>query len=38
MENKRIEDADFSQTGYSYTLSLIAGKYKPGVLYFLMEY
>ena len=25
MENKRIEDADFSQTGYSYTLSLIAG-------------
>ena len=38
MENKRIEDADFSQTGYSYTLSLIAGKYKPVILYCLMEY
>ena len=38
MENKRIEDAYFSQTGYSYTLSLIAGKYKPVILYCLMEY
>ena len=38
VENKRIEDADFSQTGYSYTLSLIAGKYKPVILYCLMEY
>ena len=38
MENKRIEDADFSQTGYSYTLSLISGKYKPVILYCLMEY
>ena len=38
MEGKRIEDADFSQTGYSYTLSLIAGKYKPIILYCLMEY
>ena len=35
---KRIEDADFSQTGYSYTLSLISGKYKPIILYCLMEY
>ena len=35
---KRIEDADFSQTGYSYTLSLISGKYKPVILYCLMEY
>lgn len=34
----RIEDADFSQTGYSYTLSLISGKYKPVILYCLMEY
>ncbi|MBQ8081796.1 MAG: helix-turn-helix transcriptional regulator [Clostridia bacterium] len=33
-----IENADFSQTGYSYTLSLIAGKYKPIILYCLMEY
>ena len=34
----RIEEADFSQTGYSYTLSLISGKYKPIILYCLMEY
>ena len=36
--SKRIEDADFSQTGYSYTLSLISGKYKRVILYCLMEY
>ena len=36
--HKCIEDADFSQTGYSYTLSLISGKYKPVILYCLMEY
>lgn len=35
---KRIEEADFDQTGYSYTLSLISGKYKPVILYCLMEY
>lgn len=35
---KKIEDADFTQTGYSYTLSLISGKYKPIILYCLMEY
>ncbi|MBQ6357303.1 MAG: helix-turn-helix transcriptional regulator [Solobacterium sp.] len=35
---KRIEDADFYETGYSYTLSLISGKYKPIILYCLMEY
>ena len=35
---KRIDEADFSQTGYSYTLSLISGKYKPIILYCLMEY
>ena len=34
----RIDEADFSQTGYSYTLSLISGKYKPIILYCLMEY
>ena len=33
-----IETADFSTTGYSYTLSLISGKYKPVILYCLMEY
>ena len=35
---KSIEDADFSITGYSYTLSLISGKWKPAILYCLMEY
>ena len=29
MEQRPIESADFDDTGYSYTLSLIAGKYKP---------
>jgi len=38
MEKKRIEDANFDDTGYSYTLSLISGKYKPIILYCLMEY
>ena len=33
-----IENANFSETGYSYTLSLISGKYKPVILYCLMEY
>ena len=35
---RNIEEADFSETGYSYTLSLISGKYKPVILYCLMEY
>ena len=38
MNEKSISEANFSDTGYSYTLSLIAGKYKPIVLYCLMEY
>ena len=38
MDAKSIQDADFSTTGYSYTLSLISGKYKPVILYCLMEY
>lgn len=33
-----IENANFEDTGFSYTLSLIAGKYKPIILYCLMEY
>ncbi len=37
MDTKCIQDADFSATGYSYTLSLISGKYKPVILYCLME-
>ena len=38
MERKNIENANFEDTGYSYTLSLISGKYKPIILYCLMEY
>ena len=38
MEKKSIAEADFSTTGYCYTLSLISGKYKPVILYCLMEY
>ena len=38
MSERKISEASFSDTGYSYTLSLIAGKYKPIVLYCLMEY
>ena len=38
MTEKCIESAHFDETGYSYTLSLISGKYKPVVLYCLMEY
>ncbi|MBQ1478173.1 MAG: helix-turn-helix transcriptional regulator [Erysipelotrichaceae bacterium] len=35
---RNIEEADYSKTGYSYTLSLISGKYKSVILYCLMEY
>ena len=38
MGKSNIENADFYDTGYSYTLSLISGKYKPIILYCLMEY
>lgn len=34
----KIEDARFDDTGYSYTMSLIQGKYKMAILYCLMEY
>lgn len=33
-----IEDANFEDTGFSYTLSLISGKYKMVILYCLMEF
>ena len=33
-----IDNADFENTGFSYTLSLISGKYKMVILYCLMEY
>ena len=38
MGPKTISEANFCETGYSYTLSLISGKYKPIILYCLMEY
>lgn len=33
-----MENANFEDTGFSYTLSLISGKYKMVILYCLMEY
>jgi DNA-binding HxlR family transcriptional regulator len=38
MISKYIENANFEETGFSYTLSLISGKYKMIILYCLMEY
>lgn len=38
MIKKYIENADFENTGFSYTLSLISGKHKMVILYCLMEY
>ncbi len=38
MSKPKIDEANFFDTGYSYTLSLISGKYKPIILYCLMEY
>ncbi|MCD8160890.1 MAG: helix-turn-helix transcriptional regulator [Clostridiales bacterium] len=38
MDGKDIRNAKFEETGYCYTLSLISGKYKPIILYCLMEY
>ncbi len=34
----KIDDARFEETGYSYTMSLIQGKYKMVILYCLMEF
>lgn len=36
--DKSISEACFEDTGFSYTLSLISGKYKMVILYCLMEY
>lgn len=33
-----IENANFEETGFSYALSLISGKYKMVILYCLMEF
>ncbi|MDR1509934.1 MAG: helix-turn-helix transcriptional regulator [Synergistaceae bacterium] len=38
MIKEMIENACFEDTGFSYTLSLISGKYKMVILYCLMEY
>lgn len=38
MIKKYIENANFEDTGFSYTLSLISGKHKMVILYCLMEY
>lgn len=35
---KYIRDANFEDTGFSYTMSLISGKHKMVILYCLMEY
>lgn len=34
----KITEADLGETGFSYTLSLISGKYKMTILYCLMEF
>ena len=38
MNKKYIEQANFEDTGFSYTLSLISGKHKMVILYCLMEF
>ena len=38
MISEYIEDANFEDTGFSYTLSLISGKHKMVILYCLMEF
>ncbi len=38
MIRKYIESANFEDTGFHYTLSLISGKYKMVILYCLMEF
>lgn len=38
MISKYIEEANFEDTGFSYTLSLISGKHKMVILYCLMEF
>jgi DNA-binding HxlR family transcriptional regulator len=38
MSERKIEDEKLETTGFSYTLSLINGKYKMTILYTLMEF
>lgn len=38
MISKYIKDANYEDTGFSYTMSIISGKYKMIILYCLMEF
>ncbi len=38
MSNECIKDANLEETGFSYTMSLIQGKYKMFILYALMDF
>ncbi len=38
MISNYIANANFEETGFSYTMSLISGKHKPVILYCLMEF
>ena len=38
MISKFIDEARFEETGFSYTMSLISGRYKMVILYCLMEF
>ena len=38
MEKNCIQDAKLEETGFSYTMSLIQGKYKMFILYALMDF
>lgn len=38
MIKKYLDNANFADTGFSYTVSLISGKYKMVILYCLMEF
>lgn len=38
MKQDRVQSANFEDTGFHYTLSLISGKYKMVILYCLMEF
>ena len=38
MISKYIDNANFDETGFSYTLSIISGKHKMVILYCLMEF
>lgn len=37
-KEQQVDNAEFTETGFSYTMSLISGKHKMVILYCLMEY